>query len=411
MSRRSYRLRALRFLVPLASAFAPAAGCSHAALSAPPAVATDVLVPGPMPVEWVLAEERQLPEQVVVTGDLRADAAIDLCSEAEGRVVRVALERGQNVEEGSIVIELDSRDAQNRLAEAEALQAQIEARLGLAISGSFDPEQAPDVRLARANMERAEREAGRYARLVADGAVARSLHDVERTNHEVAKEKYAAELDRMREQYRSLQAQQARVALAKKALDDTRVRAPWSGSVLVRLVDVGQYVRKGDRLASLVKTDVLRVQLAVPESYAAAVQPGQSAQLDVRMRPGLPFAGTVTWVGPGLDAASRALTVELVIDNADRRLQPGAFVTACLDLPASRPSVVLAWNAVAASDGVHHVFVVAGERLEKRLVQIGRHVGGVVEVVRGLAAGEKVAIQGTARLEDGVLVAAEAAGE
>ncbi len=73
--------------------------------------------------------------------------------------------------------------------------------------------------------------------------------------------------------------------------------------------------------------------------------------------------------------------------------------------------MVLGWNAVADEDGVHHVFVVAGERLEKRLVQIGRHVGGQVEVVRGLAAGEKVAVQGTARLEDGVLVAATSAGE
>lgn len=412
MQRRSSRHRTLRLLAWFAGAVAPAAGCGHAAASSPQAVAGHpVLGPDPIPVQWVLAEERQLPDQIVVTGDLRADAAIDLCSETEGRIVRVSLERGQTVATGAVVVELDDRDATNRLAEAQALEAQIEARLGLAANGEFDPEQAPDVRLARANMERAGREAERYARLVGDGAVARSLQDVERTNFEAAKQKHAAEIDRIREQYRSLQAQQARVALAAKVLEDTKVRAPWSGAVLVRHVDVGQYVRKGDRLASLVKTDLLRVQLAIPEPYAAAVQPGQRVELDVRTRPGEPFAGKVTFVGPGLDATSRALAVELVVDNPERRLQPGSFVTAHVELGASHPSVVVAPAAVAAVDGVAHVFVVAGDRLEQRLVQLGRSLGGAVEVVRGLAAGEKVVIQGSARLIDGALVAAGAAGE
>jgi RND family efflux transporter MFP subunit len=408
--RRCLFVRALRFLVPLAGAVAPV-GCSHAAASSLAPVATAPSLLEPQHVEWAIAVERLLPDRLAVTGDLRADAAIDLCCETEGRVVRAAMERGQLVQEGQLVVELDGRDAAFRLAEAEAVQAQIEARLGDALHGPFDPEQTPDVRLARVNLERARTEAGRYERLVADGAVARSLHDVELANHAVARERHAAEVDRMREQHGALQAQRARVASARKTVDDTSVRAPWSGAVLARHVDVGQYVRKGDRLASLVRVDSLRVALAVPESHAAAVRPGQRVQLEVRARIGEAFAGVVAHVAPGLDAASRALTVELVVDNADRRLQPGSFVTAGIELPASRPSVVVTRAAVVAADGAHHVLVVDGGRARKRFVQLGRDLGDEVEVLRGLAAGEKVVLQQDARVADGAIVAAAAAQE
>jgi RND family efflux transporter MFP subunit len=410
VTRRFSPLRALRVPLLLAGAFSPAAGCGHAA-AANPAPASEAPAPAPIHVAWITAEERLLPEQIVVTGDLRPESRIDVSAETEGRVVDAALERGQTVHAGDLLVELDQRDAKSRLAEAEAVQAQFEARLGLAVRGTFDPEQTPDVRLARVNMERAKTEAGRYERLVADGAVARSLHDVERANHEVAKERHAAEVDRMRETWRSLQAQQARVALARKAVEDTQIRAPWSGVVQECLVDEGQYVKKGERLAVLVKVDALRTALAIPESHAAAVRQGQKVALAVRSRPGEEFPGFVTWVGPGLDTASRSLTVEVLVDNADGRLQPGAFATARLDLPATRPSVVVAWNAIASANGVHHVFVIDGDRLEKRLVQIGRDVDSRVEVVRGLAAGEKVAIEGSARLIDGAIVAAAAVGE
>ncbi|MGE3173788.1 MAG: efflux RND transporter periplasmic adaptor subunit [Planctomycetota bacterium] len=360
---------------------------------------------------FVLAAECQLPEQLVVTGDLRADASIELCSETEGRVVRAGLERGQGFEVDAVVVELDDRDAKSRLAEAEAQLAQIEARLGPALQGQFDPELSPDVRLAQVNMARAGREASRYERLVADGAVSRSLHDVERANYDVAREKYAAEVDRVREQFRALQAQQARVTMARKAVEDTRVRAPWTGAVLERHVDVGQYVRKGDRLASLVKTDVIRAELAVPEPQAAAVQPGQQVQFDVRSRPGKTFVGRVAFVGPGLDAASRALAVEVVLDNSAGELRPGSFAAARIELAATRPVVVVAQEAIASNDGTNHVFVVSNGCLERRLVQVGRRVGAMVEVVRGLAAGEKVAVQGVARLVDGAVVLASMARE
>lgn len=404
------RLRILRLPILLASAFAPATGCGPAiaAPKDPPIVVTD---PAPIHVAWTLAAERLLPTQVTVTGELRAYAEIDVCAEAEGRVVSAGLERGQHVGADAVLVELDARDATNRLAEAEAMQAQIEARLGQAIGATFDPEEVPDVRLARANMERAQREAARYERLVADGAVAKSLYDVERTNFEVARQKHAAELDRMREQFRSLQAQQARVALARKALADMQVRAPWAGSVHEVYVDPGQYVKRGERLARLVDVDRLRVVLSVSEGEVAAVRSGQTVHVVVRSRPGEVFEGRIEHVAAGLEAASRTLSVEAIVPNAGHDLQPGSFATARIDVAARRPSTVVAARAIAAADGAHHVFVVDGERLVKRLVQVGRTGDGFVEVVRGLAAGEKVVLLGETRLFDGAVVAADAAGE
>lgn len=407
MSRRPLPFRALRFLLPFAGALA-SASCRHAEVQPNPSPAMHTAEP--LWIASTAATTRLLPERIAVTGELRADAAIELCAETEGRVLRAGCERGQVVPLGALLVELDGREPASRLAEAEAVQAQITARLGPALGDSFDPEQAPEVRLARVNLERAAKEAGRYARLVADGAVARSLHDVERANHEVARERHAAEIDRVEELYGSLLAQRARVALARKAVDDTRVLAPWAGAVLARHVDVGQWVKKGDRLLSLVKTDVLRVELAVPECHAGAVRPGQAVQLESRASTGT-FAGTIAHVGPGLDAGSRSRTVEVVVDNADGRLQAGSFVTATIELPGSLPSVVVDRAAVVAHESGNHVFVVAGDRVQKRFVQLGRDVGDVVEVRRGLAAGEQVVVQGVDRLIDGARVAADAAGE
>jgi RND family efflux transporter MFP subunit len=399
--------RATRFL-PFAGLLALAlatGGCGDSEAKNP-AVAPP---PRPIAVTTALAEARALPGDLDVTGTLQADAQTDVASESSGRVLAVNVERGTVVKAGAVLARIDAEDARSALREAEATAAQTHARLGLAGGETFDATRTAEARRARAAMERAELEYQRYAKLVETGFVSRSEYDLRRMEATTAREQYESALNEARQLYQSLLAQRARVDIARRALADTDVRAPYDGLVAEKHVTVGQYLQKGARVATLVRIDPLRVELIVPESAVAAVRRGQKVSFGVQAYPGQRFDGLIAYVGPSLKADSRALVVEALVPNPQGRLQPGLFATARIELPAGAPSVLVPTAAVRTEAGVSKLWVVRKDRVEMRLVQLGREVGDRVEALRGLAAGEQVVAAYSDSLQDGALVSASTA--
>src|SRR5439155_773204 len=112
------------------------------------------------------------------------------------------------------------------------------------------------------------------------------------------------------QQYQALQAAQARVSLARKALADTAVRAPFAGVVAERLASVGDYVTKGMKVATVVRVNPLRVRLTIPEQFVSVVAVGQPVTFEVDAYAGRQFEGRVKYVSPALQADQRALTVD-----------------------------------------------------------------------------------------------------
>jgi RND family efflux transporter MFP subunit len=257
-------------------------------------------------------------------------------------------------------------------------------------------------------MERAEADHVRYRKLVEDGLVSRESYDLRRAEALTARAQYDAELNNARQLHQTLLAQRARVSMARKAASDADVRAPWDGLVAEKHVQPGQYVQRGAKIATLVRVDPLRVELAVPETAVAVVRKGQKVEFHVQAQPDRTFEGSIAYVGPSLRAESRALVVEALVPNRDGRLSPGLFATARIELPAARPSVVLPAAAVRTEAGVSTAFVVKNDRAELRLVQLGRELpGGVVEIQRGVVAGEKVVTNPVPQLGDGAIVEAK----
>jgi RND family efflux transporter MFP subunit len=376
----------------------PLAGCtSSEADSRSPATPRPLAIA----VESVAAEARAVPRALEVTGTLNADAETDVASETVARVTRADAERGQVVGAGAALVELDRQDALNQLAEAEAVEAQIMAKLGLSPGQPFDALGTPEVRQARVRLERMELEYRRYERLARQELVSQSDHDLKRTDYLAQKEQYDATVNEARQLYQTLQAQRARVAMAKKTVADTTIRAPYGGLIVERHVHVGQYVQRGTRIVTLVRVDPLRVQLAVPESAVTFVKRGQKVAFWVQTHPGRAFEGTIAYVGPALRAESRALVVEALVGNAAHELQPGLFATARIQLPAASPMPFVPASAVRTESGVSQVFVIRDERAEQRFVQLGREVDGQLEIVRGLQVGERVAVRPPAGLHDG----------
>ena len=378
------------------------AGCGNTEAKLP---AKAEEAPKPIAVSLAAAEERSVPSTLDVTGTLMADAQTDIASEIEQRVVEILVERGQVASAGQVVARMDSQDAKNQLHEAEAAEAQIRERLGMVNGQSFDALKTPEVQQARATMDRAEADYKRFAQLIEEGAVSRSEHDLRRADYLSTKAQYETTVNQMRQLYQSLLAQKVRVAMGRKAVEDTIIRAPFSGLIAEKAVSVGRYTKKGDRIATIVRVDPLRIELTIPEGAVAAVRKGQKVSFTVQSYLGRQFEGTIAYVGPAVRAESRALVVEAIVPNPQALLQPGLFATARIELPSARPSVMVPAAAVKSDGSVFKLFIVKGDRAEARLVQVGREADGRLEILRGLAAGERVVSPQLPGLADGAPIA------
>jgi len=355
-------------------------------------------------VDAVAAVEQPVARFIRATGTLMAEEQAGVAAETPGRVVSAPVELGTPVAEGTELIRLSAAETEAQLKEAEANAAQIEARLGLETGGEFDVDKVPEVRNAKAAYALAESEFARIKSLLDQKVVSQSEFDQRRTQMEATRQQYEAARNGAAQQYQSLHAAHARVALARKAFTDTVVRAPFTGVVAQRLVSVGDYVTKGMKVAVVVRINPLRVKLTIPEQFIAAIGTNQTVGFVVDAYPGRQFEGKVRFVSPALQADQRALTVEAVVSNPTGELKPGLFATARIEQPARTPGILVPAASVHTVAGTGRVFVVNGDRVEERIVTTGQAIGDLVEITKGLKRGERVATKNVGQLADGVRV-------
>jgi RND family efflux transporter MFP subunit len=360
--------------------------------------------PEPLAVAVATVESRPIDRYLRVTGSLAADEQAEVSAETAGRVIDTPVERGTRVASGALLVRISAAETGAQLQEAEANAAQIEARLGLVAGQPFDPTRVPDVMNARAAVEFAEAEFDRIKALLDQKVVSQSEYDQRRTQVEAARQQYQMAQNVAQQSYRSLEAARARVALARKSVADTSIRAPFSGLVSERAVSVGDYVTRGTRVATVVRVDPLRVELTVPEQAVSLVRVGQPVTLTVDAYPGEAFSATVRFVSPSVRPDQRALTVEAIARNADGRLKPGLFATASIQQPASAPALLVPASAIEAIAGTTRVYVVANGIVEERIVTLGDRAGDRVELTSGVAAGDVVVLEPKGRLSDGTPV-------
>ena len=352
----------------------------------------------------VAAVEQPVARFIRATGTLMAEEQAEVAAETTGRVVGAPVERGTPVTQGAELVRLLSTETDAQLKEAEANAAQLEARLGLTSGAAFDVNAVPEVQNAKAGAELAQAEFARIKSLLDQRVVSQSEYDQRRTQAEAARQQYEAAKNGAAQQYQMLQAARARVALARKAVGDTVIRAPFSGAVAQRLVGVGDYVTRGAKVAVVVRVNPLRVQLTVPEQFISAIGVGQPVNFEVDAYAGRQFQGTIKFVSPALQADQRALTIEATVPNPNGVLKPGLFATARIEQPAKTPGVLVPAAAIQVTSGTSRVYVVTGDHVEERIVTTGETVGDRVEITKGLKAGERVATKNVAQLSDGAKV-------
>lgn len=336
------------------------------ACSKPAAQAGDASLPAepePVAVTTQPVAEQPMPRYLRVTGELKGAQEAMVAADASGKVAGAPIERGTVVKAGEVLIRLDDRNAALSLAEAEATLVS-----------------------ARLKMELQQTELKRNEPLAKTKAI--SDTDFQRFKIDFA----SAEA--------SLAASQARLDMARKALADATIVAPFDGTVAERLVEVGEYVSANSQVASLVAAGTLRLVLNVPETSSGGVHSGQKVSFNVPAWPGVEFSGNIRFIGAAVRQASRDLVVEAEVPNAEGRLKPGMFAEGRIALEEQKSLTVPA-RAVLADGTTRRAFVVVKDHLEERLVEVGETRDGLVEIRRGLTAGEAVVVKPGPGFADG----------
>ena len=337
---------------------------------------------------------RNLPRFIEATGSLAADEQTDVAPTVGGRVVSVSVDLGSFVQKGQVIAQLDSADArlkldqaQAALQQAESSVQQAEARIGLAPGQKFDPTRVAEVQSAKAAYDLAEKQLQRFEKLIESGDVSRSGYDQQKAQRDQLREQYQAALTQANQSYAAVltaraaaEAAKVQVEQAQKGVRDVVIYSPISGYVSDRPADVGEYLSTSSKVATVVRTNPLRVRIDVPEQSISTVHDGQGVSVSVSTYPDRSFAGRVARVSPNVSQQSRTLTVEAEVENAENLLKPGQFATIRVLLPQSDPATLVPASAVKTDGTTARVFVVKDGVAHERLVATGQTDGGLIEI-------------------------------
>ncbi|HEX2271615.1 MAG TPA: efflux RND transporter periplasmic adaptor subunit [Pyrinomonadaceae bacterium] len=374
--------------------------------------------PAAVEVSTATAIKRELPRFFEATGSLAGDQQTDVAPQTAGKVVAVGVDIGSPVKRGQMLVQLDDAELKLRVDQAaaqvdqaKAAVRQAEERIGLRPGQTFDPNRVAEVAAARVTYELAEKNLQRAEKLIESGDVSRSFYDEQRARRDQLKEQYEVQLAQARQNFAAVQVARTNVANAEAALALARtnlryaiIPAPIDGYVSERTADLGEYVSPQQKVATLVRTNPLRIRIDIPEQAISEVQVGQSVSVTTSAWPDRNFSGRVARIAPNVSAESRTLTVEAEIENSSGALKPGQFATVRILQPRAEPAVLVPVRAVATEAGVSRVFVIKNGHAEQRIVQTGQTEGDLIEIKNGVAADEQVATSNLEMLSDGVAI-------
>lgn len=430
----------------LAASVLLAAGCGSTANSAANNANNQ---PATINVTTSQAVIRPIPSYIEATGNLVSDAQTDVAPAVSGKIVEVNFDIGSYVQQGAVLVRLDSRDAAIRLeqarsqaeqqrkavAQAEANVAQSSAsfkqtldRLGIRDGETFKIENFSQVKSVSAQLVLAEKEYERTQRLLESGDVSRSIFDQRRSQRDAllgqldeARSNAAVAIqainiarsavDTARANVSSARAAVAtaetQISQAQKAVTDNVVTSPISGYVAERNADVGEYISPNtpnSKLATIVRTSTLRVRIDIPEQEVGKVATGEGISLQTSSYPDRNFAGVIVRMAPSLNATARTLTVEAEVQNIDGLLKPGQFATVRITQSKPEPAVMIPVAAVKTTGETNSVFIVKDGAAREQLVQLGLLENDMIQVKVGVIEGDVVAVSNLNLLTDGVFV-------
>jgi len=328
-------------------------GTNKAAVPAAAAAKPGNPPPG-TPVEAVKVATVELPQSLTAVGSLRSDESVVLRPEISGRISEILFREGQVVRRDDVLVRFDSSVQRAELEQAKA-----------------------NLILGKSKFERA-------VDLQNKGFISSQARDEAENNYRVS---------------------QAAVELATARLGKLDLKAPFAGTVGLRLVSLGDYVKDGQDIANLEAIDALKVDFRVPEIYLKQVAVGQALQMTLDAFPNRTFEGKVLAINPLVDANGRSIVVRAQTRNTGE-LRPGMFARVRLLISDVQQSLVIPEQALVPSGDDLYVFKVVDNRAQRVKVEIGQRRDARVEILSGLGKDDVIVTAGQIKVRDGAPVRA-----
>lgn len=326
------------------------------------AVHASAFQPPPEAVTTVVARQEKWPSTLNVIGTMQAVQGVTVSADLPGTVDRIAFESGKSVKAGDVLVELDTRQERAQLAAAEAQRD-----------------------LAIVNFNRTQE-------LVKQGVIAR------------------LEFDNVTAQQKSTEAQvgEIRATIARKT-----IRAPFTGILGIRQVNLGQYLSAGEAIVPLQSLDPIYVNFGVPQDAAAKIRVGSMLRVTSNDAAGMEFSGRVTAIDAVESEATRNIQVQATLANPRSRLRPGMFVQVAAVTGADRPVIALPTSAINYAPYGNSVYVVSDMKdpsgkiyrgVRQQFVKLEGSRGDQVAVVSGVNPGDEIVSSGVFKLRNGAAV-------
>jgi membrane fusion protein (multidrug efflux system) len=318
--------------------------------------------PPPEAVTTVRAQEDRWPSTVDSIGTVEAVHGVTVAADLPGLVSRIEFESGKKVRAGDVLVRLDTRQEQAQFAAAESQRS-----------------------LTTVNFERMKglREKGITSQAEYDKAAAEHKQAVAQTG-------------------------ETQATIGRKT-----IRAPFSGVLGLRQVNLGQYLKAGDPIVSLQSLDPIYVNFSVPQQQLGDLRVGAEVRVTAQGVENSDPTGTITAVNSVVDEATRNIQVQATLANREDKLRPGMFVEAQVVLGASTPVVALPTSAISYAPYGNSVFIVGDMKgpkgqtyrgVRQQFVKLGSSRGDQVAVVSGVKPGEEVVTSGVFKLRNGAAV-------
>jgi membrane fusion protein (multidrug efflux system) len=307
---------------------------------------------GPVAVNAAIVAAQPFVDRFTALGTARANEAIEVKSRIPSVISRINFSEGQQISAGELLVELENKE--------------IEAQLIMAQAG---------LKQKRSQYERSK-----------------TLGETQAVS-ESELEKLEADLFMADAETRGAQAR----------LNNSFIRAPFSGTVGLRRVSLGDQVGPETIITTLDDMAIMKLEFTIPETFLSSVERGMTIRANSDVYPNEHFTGTVSNIDSRVDPVTRSVTVIAKIPNADNRLRPGMFLTVSLE--KERVDVLMIpEQALVPRQGRQYVFVIEEGRAVEKQVELGVRTPGLAEIRTGLDAGEMVITEGTQKVRNGAPV-------
>jgi membrane fusion protein, multidrug efflux system len=318
--------------------------------------------PPPEAVTSIVAKQEQWAGTLNMIGTVEAVHGVTVSADLAGIVDRIAFESGQAVREGAVLVELDTRQERAQLASLEAQRD-----------------------LAKVNF-------GRQQELVKEGVISR------------------VEYDQATAQQKSTE---ANVAEIHATIERKTIRAPFSGILGIRKVNLGQYLSSGGAIVPLQSLNPIYVNFGVPQQTAGQIRVGRTLRVTTEDVTGQAFVGRVTAIDSVIDETTRNVQVQATLSNPEGKLRPGMFVQVEVGVGAPQPVIALPTSAISYAPYGDSVYVITDLKdpkgrtyrgVHQQFVKVGGSRGDQVAIITGVKPGDEIVTSGVFKLRNGAAV-------